>query len=201
MTYNPGQFRNVVPFVTAPPQALILAGPADGDEAQVAKELWPNLTVVGLEPNPEAVSWQFAHGWPGEKLIGMALSDRRGVGKFHFHHDQKSRLRSSRLEQDFGAGSIEVNVTTLDDIVPICLSGETDLMVWLDIEGHELQALRGGRNLFTSGRVRYVNVECLDRLWITNEKIDRFLTGYGLKCVHEWNVQKGFVRDKFYRRD
>lgn len=200
MTYNPGQFRNVVPFVTVPPKVLILAGPADGDEAQVAAERWPGLTVFGFEPFPPMYDWQLAHGWPGEFLSGAALSDAVGTQTLHLHPDPATEGRGSSLEQTRGGTTIEVETTTLDALRDAYQFAPGSAMLWLDIEGHELAALRGGRELFASGAVRYVNVEVLARKADDGVRIDRLLRDAGLELVHTWNIQRGIVEDRFYRR-
>lgn len=201
MTYNPGQFRNVVPFVTVPPKVLILAGPADGDEAQVAASLWPGLTVLGFEPYEPMRLWQMANGWPGnpESLMACALSDHAGTATMYLHADPEQQ-RGSSLEHPRGGGSVEVSTTTLDVIQDAYQFAPNSIMLWLDIEGHELEALRGGRAMLAVGAVSYVNVEILARKAGDGEKIHRLLTNAGLELVHVWNEQPGMVEDRFYRR-
>src|SRR5690606_29154264 len=41
MIYCPDQLMNVVPFVTEAPTVVVIAGPADANEAQTAKAIWP----------------------------------------------------------------------------------------------------------------------------------------------------------------
>lgn len=201
MTYNPGQFRSVLPFIVEPPTALVLAGPADGNEAQIAVELWPSLIVVGIEPYPPAREYQLRKRWPGENLLPAALSDSCGTERLYLHPDAQTQGRASRLRHDFGAGFIDVPTITLDEIDRRHLAEiRRGVFLWLDIEGAELRALRGATQLLESGKVSYVNVEALDRCVEENAEIDRILTDAGLSCVGEWNVQPGLVRDKFYRR-
>lgn len=201
MTYNPGQFRSIIPFVTEPPTALVLAGPADGNEAQVAVELWPSLLVVGVEPYPPAREYQLRKRWPGSHLLSAALSDSCGTERLYLHPDAQTQGRTSRLGHDFGSGHLDVKTITLDEIDSQYLAElRRGVFLWLDIEGAELRALRSATRLLESGKVFYVNVEALDRCEAENAEIDRILTGAGLACVGEWNVQPGLVRDKFYRR-
>jgi len=66
------------------------------------------------------------------------------------------------------------------------------ILLWMDIEGYELEALRTGPQLLSSGRIRWINLEVRSR-WnfkkdaCTESEIDEFLAGYGYRKVITYN--------------
>lgn len=122
---NSGQLKGIVPFLKGRvPRWLILGGPADGDEAQTALALWPGIKVVAVEPNPEAVVWQRANGWPAEAtLVEAALWYCEGTTQVLVPHGflrsgstNPERLRLNRdAEPGWKVGEVaDVPTVTLD---------------------------------------------------------------------------------------
>lgn len=182
MTYNPGQFERVVPFLPEPPQWLILGGPADGDEAQTAARLFPGLRVLGVEPLRDACDWQAQNGWPGELLRAALWST---TGKVQIMHGRgENALRQSYVTE--GVGSEYVKAVTLDQL-DVDHGPFDKAVLWLDIEGAELEALRGGPRLLASGRVMLVNVEMSRERPKLAWEIHVLLKSHGFEFAHQWH--------------
>lgn len=112
MTYNPGQFNVIKAHITREPEWLILGGPSDGDEAQCAKKLWPNIKIVGVEPVLDCISWQFANGWPKDALLlPFALSETCGRTSINVPADN---LRTASLMSNRPGTPQEVSTVTID---------------------------------------------------------------------------------------
>lgn len=197
MTYNPGQFNTIIPFVEKEPDWLILGGPADGDEAQCAVRKWPNLKVVGIEPVESNRKWQLDNGWPGNLLLPSALSET--AGETMGMHQPTDNTRTASFLHNRPGPLVAVNTITLNDL--FCLYGPfKNAILWMDIEGWEYQALLGGARLLESKGVQLINLEVLHRLEEEAGLINKLLTSCGFELVHTWNVQPGLCCDKVYRR-
>lgn len=179
--YSPGNLAHVVPYLPREPKWLLLGGPADAAEAQEAVKRWSSVKVIGVEPNSEAVAWQLANGWPkGHPLIHAALHDRCGTLKVA---SPKKALRSTRVAED---GAVEVRAVTWDSLNglygPFC-----DALLWMDIETHELEALRGAERLLAAGAILLVNVEMQASQAAKNAELEALLHHHGFTAVKDWN--------------
>lgn len=195
MTYNPGQFNEIIPFVQKEPDWLILGGPADGDEAQCAVKQWPDLKVIGIEPVESNRQWQLNNGWPGDLLLSNALSNIVSTEWMRLPEDP----RAASLLDNRPGRDVKVETITLD-LLNEQHGSFKEAILWMDIEGWEYQALLGGRTLFEFKGVQIVNVEEIERLPDQAQLLQLYLTSYGFELVHTWNVQPGLCCDKVYRR-
>lgn len=179
--YGPDNLSHIVPFFPCKPKWLLLGGPASGCEAQDAVKQWPGIKIVAVEPNEEAVYWQVTHGWPkGAVLIYGALTDYDG----EIAVDSPSGfLESTRVG---GCGNKVVKAVTWDKLDEVHGPFE-DAILWMDIETHELEAIRGAKHILERGAVLLVNVEMQSRVAEKNAEIDAILRACDFRIVHEWN--------------
>lgn len=85
-------------------------------------------------------------------VISAALSDREGVVRLAEPNDFQTNTTSSEV---VAAGGIVVPSVTLDSIA----GDATVKLIKLDVEGHELTALRGGDRLLAQRRVQHIVFE------------------------------------------
>lgn len=197
MTYNAGQFNEVIPFIEKPPDWLILGGPADGDEAQCARVLWPSIKVIGIEPIIDNIDWQFANGWPkDDPLLLSALGATLGNTTINVPDDKRA---ASCLTERPGIPQ-SVDIVSIDFLNQV-YGPFTNAILWLDIEGWEYNALQGATGLFSSGEIQLVNLEILERLTDHTSQIEGFFEEYGFHLAHVWNEQPGLVQDRVYVKD
>lgn len=146
-------------------------------EADVLLEEWPGVKFIGFEPHPELAK----EPYPGV-VHQVAISDRIGSATLYakkYHKDGSSLFPLTGMDR---CRMIEVPVSTLDFLFPEPPTGR--ILLWLDCEGSELDALRGGEKFVK--RVDVVNVEItanpLGEAWCSP------------KSIHDWLLAKGFVR-------
>jgi len=81
--------------------------------------------------------------------------------------------------------SYEVEARTLDGMSS-CYGPFDNVVLWIDIEHAELQALQGAKQLFEDGQILMVNLETYEKKMAP---IVEYLAHYGLKEIHRWNSQ------------
>jgi len=172
-------------------------GPATGQtrvmgEAYGAKARWPDIKIIGVEPNPRRVRLQRRAHYPGA-LLKYAVTDQDDQ-QITFHNKGNwSSIYAPHADDVKRHGSITVDTITLDTLNeqhgPF-----TKAIIWADIQGAELSMLKGAKDLLQSGEVIAINLEVMPGLNNNAEKRAQFagwaseaeLTAY-LKSV-------GFVR-------
>lgn len=182
--YSPDNLKEIVPYLPKTPQWLLLGGPADAREAQTARELWPSIKIIGVEPNPEAVRWQQEHGWPQDcPLLQSALSSHVGEERIQ---NVPGSLRSSRLA-DLSPDETGTTPTTTWDTLDRLYGPFHNALLWMDIETWEWEALQGAKELLDREAIFLINVEMQARSGHKNHAIDDLLRPYGFTIQHEWN--------------
>lgn len=199
VVYNPAQLKQVIRWLPSAPKWLLLGGPSNADEAQTAAGLWPEVRVLACEPSERLRRWQETWGFPRPPqgvLLPHALSDVVSSAVF-WPVDGPSG--GAMVEQPgISLAPVKVLTTTLDQLEhergPF-----VDALLWLDIEGHELPALRGGAELLRSGRVLLINVEVCDRTPENTTAISKLLTACGYALRDHWN-NSGPYHDEVWTR-
>ena len=147
------------------PKTVIDVGANVGQFAVASSKLFPNVSVHSFEPNPNCVALLRKHvGSLGNVMVHpIALGDIEGEAAFHVNsHSHSSSilpLTSNHLEAFPDArevSAIQVKVSTLDKV----FSGiklTAPVLLKLDVQGYEAQALRGAVNILK--RVDYVVLE------------------------------------------
>ena len=183
--YAPGQAMVLTSFFSRPPKWFIVAGPANADEAQTVKALFPKCVCLGVEPSEAMVRWQLAHGFPGE-LVPMGLADAAGLREIVIPPKQENR---SSMVRPCGGGTHKVATTTLDALDLVHGPFERAVL-WADIEGMELPMLRGAEECFARGAFDLVNIEVMpDERPDDVPEFEAFFKRHGLALAHEWDWQ------------
>lgn len=156
MVYEPGQVKNIFPYITPDIEYFVLAGPADGDEAQVFHGAFPQVKILGLEPCRNMFEYQTRIGFPGV-LLPYALTSQTGLYDFYLLGEDN---RSSRLEGR-GNPAYTVEGWSLDDLMNMYhICGPT--AIWMDIERAELGALRGAEDFLFEGYAKVLYLEAFE---------------------------------------
>jgi len=124
------------------------------EEALVLAEEWPNCLFTGYEAHPGIV--KNLKDYPGE-VIEVAISDEIGTKPFFIkkRHGDGSSLFEYDLSKAKNVEEIQVRCSTLDNFWSNVEIGKA--LLWLDCEGGELDAMRGGVELLK--KIQLVNLE------------------------------------------
>lgn len=132
------------------------------NEAKLFKNKFPNIKIIGLEPNPETFNNR-KETYVGD-FINKGLWSENKELEFYMAKDYG---RSSFLEADESwakrkkveiVNKINVECITLDDLDQQ-YDYPKDIFLWMDVEGSELEVLKGGINLLKSNRLKYIDLE------------------------------------------
>jgi len=176
-------------FIRGVPGAFYDIGVGPKSEWQTLCHKYPTMPVFGCEPHPDQYQKLLGAKFPGP-LAKVAIGETEGVATLHVPtHDLKC---CSLLPVPYADTTYEVEIWSLDQFD--VNMGEPDrILLWLDIEGSELSALRSGRRLLASGRVRWINLEerrnghCPASGWCDPKDLDTFLTDLGFVRVTAYN--------------
>lgn len=167
-----GAIRAVYPRVEPELARLDDYAPVGGTAVDVGAWLGPWTSrlvrradrVVAVEPTP-ALAQHLREHFPTVRVVQAAISDHVGTATIHLPAGGAVVGTSSLEDPDQGV-PIEVERTTLDELAL------TDVrFIKLDIEGHELPALRGGEQTVQRDRPLLL-VEVEERIQPTGPLID-----------------------------
>lgn len=179
--YRPGQASILFDVWPKEAEWFIIGGPSDANEAQTVFAQYPSLSFVGFEPLLAMLFKQSEMGFPGY-LYPYALWDQNTNLELS---TPKGNPRSSSVCRDlnkFEPSAVTVEARTLDSLSEE-LGPWENIVLWLDIEHAELEALRGAKKLLE--KVLLVNVEVFKpHLY---QPIADLLEPYGLVEIKSWN--------------
>lgn len=196
MIYNPGQLKEIYPYLDKTPDWFLIGGPADGNEAQCAKSRWPNVKVFACEPAREMVEWQLNNEFPSDGLLlPFALIDHCGEIPFVFN---SQRPRGGTSFRDSEGESRVVPGVTLDSMSEK-YGPFNNAVLWLDIEGAEYAALCGAERLFEKRSIQLVNLEFIVQDKEQCTLVEQFLSRHSFVCVGR-HSDMGTHHDRIYKR-
>lgn len=121
-------------------RTVVDGGANIGQFARAAAETWPEARVVSFEPLPDVAATLRRHVSPRVRVEEAALGASAGTTTFY---RTAYSLSSSVLRPEDDATPLTVTLTTLD----LALADEpldAPLLLKLDLQGYELEAMRGG---------------------------------------------------------
>ncbi len=151
----------MLPHVTRPPTTILDVGvgiaKAGDEEHLVFRKAFPGAKMIGLEPCMPRFQ-KLVGGFDGLLLPYAAWNENTRLETFR--REEASEFRdSASCFRNFNPGhavSEWVEARTLDWI-DRHVGFMTDVLLWMDIEGAELNALKGGEELLE--RVHWINLE------------------------------------------
>jgi FkbM family methyltransferase len=176
-------------FIRGTPDAMYDIGVGPKSEWQTLGAKFPAMSIYGCEPEPNQHAKLLKANFPGP-LAQVAIGETEGVATLYVPtHDL---MCGSLHPVPYANATREVQVWTLDRFDEQ-MGQPNRILLWLDIEGSELAALRSAPRLLASGRVRWINLE--ERRdghrpadgWCDPRELEAFLTKSGYKRVAEYN--------------
>lgn len=179
----------ITKFIRGKPNTLYDIGVGPKSEWRTLQNHYPQLRVFGCEPHPDTFESVLRSGFPGP-LANVAIGEAEGETQlFDVADDPK---RASLLPIADGVSQHSVKVWTLDRF-DLQMGSPQRILLWMDIEGSELSALRSGARLLASGRVRWINLEERrngDRPatdWADPAELHALLTSFDFVRVADYN--------------
>lgn len=176
-----------------PPSWFIDVGVGLGMEAHEVKAKWPEIQIVGCEPITETRIAAEKAGFPGV-IFPCGAYSRATDAIFMFVPDLRKYLEwgtlYNPLSNDFHP--VTVAVKTLDELLG---SHHRGMILWADVEGAELEVLRGAWRLLKDGDIYLINLEVrkmpLHHMACTEAEVDSFLASFGYSKVLTYNYHYG----------
>ena len=128
------------------------------DEVDVFREHWPDVQFAGCEPSPSILK-QLGGTYPG-LVLPYAVDFKEGHVDLHTkskHKDGNSLHEHLNKNPKNRYRTVEVECHTLDWILRFHGPFGSNMLLWLDCEGNEAQALFSGGQMLVS--VNVVTVE------------------------------------------
>lgn len=179
------------------PDVVLDVGANRGQFTLLVKGLLPSAAVVAFEPVDEALAVlnRVVAGLDGVTVVPLACGAARGTGRLHVaHDDDNSSLLPPTAHQialDGGAATARrapTEVAPLDDLVDHRQIRGTSLLK-VDVQGTELDVLRGADGLLDELTYLYVELSFLERYVGQSRpaEVVRHLEGSGFELVHLHN--------------
>lgn len=138
-----------------------------------AKRVAPDGMVYSFEPNPEVVERLEENvGTDNVRIVRCALGEAPGAVRFYLSHDS---AKGSTHSTGGDAKMIDVPCLSLDGFNEETMQGRTIDYLKIDAAGGDYQVLLGADRLFSTRKVRLVQVECL----YDKNEIREFLLDHG----------------------
>ena len=140
------------------PRRIIDAGANQAQWAEIASLIFPDARLHLIEPQPacQPALEEFAEAHAGTQIHRVALTEggKPTVTMFAVDASGSSGAFVGSLEV-FASElkPVRLPATTLDELFAAQVSVEDRALLKLDLEGHELPALRGARRLLTQAEV------------------------------------------------
>lgn len=159
-------FRKIRSYLPSNP-VIVEAGAHRGQHTTLFARLWPDATIHAFEPVPElyAEVVRRTSRHPQVRCYPLALSDRTGEATIHISEggsDASSSLlppsgHLTECPHVFFRRQVTIPTITLDEWAEQHAITRVDFF-WLDLQGHELTALKGGERLLETVRAIHTEV-------------------------------------------
>jgi FkbM family methyltransferase len=163
---------------------IIDVGANRGQFSLACRIALPGKPIVAFEPIPaEARKYRSIHGATKNiALIETALGDATGEARLHLSQsaDSSSLLAIGKRQTDLFPGTREVDVITVPverlDNLASNWQGRTRQLLKLDVQGFELNVLRGGAETLKS--CAFVYAECSEEALYEGQALRPEVSGY-----------------------
>jgi FkbM family methyltransferase len=161
-----------------------------GQWAADARTHYPNVSILSLEPEPNAFEklCQGFHNDCRHHAVQLAASDRSGTAELRLGRGRMGTTHS--LEPRWAPllsgdnNSVVIQTDTIDSIAQR-LDLKHITLLKIDVEGHELQCIKGAKRMLQERRVDSILVEVgfLDGIHTPLHKVERLLAEDGQRFL------------------
>lgn len=181
-----------------PPGYLYDIGVGSQSEYATLAKHYPKMKIVGLEPCPITFK-NLITKFPGLLLPYGVWQEETNLDLYF----SKTSLDAASVFAIGREQNVKIHARTLDSIDEQ-LGCPEDILLWMDVEGSELMALKGAVKLLQSRRVRWINLAVRDK-WTGGTKacikqeIDEFLIQFGYQEKLQYNHHN--IKSEYWRCD
>jgi FkbM family methyltransferase len=145
--------------VDRPVTTIFDVGGNFGQTALRFASAFPAATIFSFEPVPTSFELLIHSTRDNERIraFNLAMGDAVGTATMYLTNSAGS---NSIVRVDSATGTADVPIDTVDGFADRQTTGTIDLLK-IDVEGYELQVLRGARQRMSQGRIRFVFAECV----------------------------------------
>lgn len=120
---------------------------------------FPAASIFTFEPVPQTFHRLQSEvgGYDRIKPFNIALGDKAGTAAMHLTEGAGS---NTILQNTTAVGSIDISIDTLDSFATANMVSVIDLLK-IDVEGYELQVLKGAKQFLERAAIRYIFAECV----------------------------------------
>lgn len=147
------------------PKVILDGGAFKGKWTVEAHQIFPDAQIIIAEPNPfiqDSIKINISHIKPKPILIEAAIGEKAGSATFNMFKDSQSDTSASLLDNVGGDATtkVVVEIASVDEIAERL--GLWPDLIKLDLQGAELQALRGAKKALKHAQMVMVEFGCLD---------------------------------------
>lgn len=178
------------------PKLVITCGVGFGNESRIFKRYWPACTVVGVDPLRD-----IAHYFEGEFVQAVLVSDpdQKTARFFRVSGQVEASTVFRKREKTRYDKRLFCDAITLDAVFDR-FGGAGPVALWLDCEGSELEAMRGGLRCLAATEVLLVETTISNRIsrigFPRREQVFAFLQEQGFRQAFERNDNSIWTRAK-----
>lgn len=193
------------------PQQIVIAGlGVDAEEPAVFKHHWPDVHIRAYEAN-RSICEKLPKNYPAD-VTNIALSSFCGKRQFYYKSQWKNGGSLLPKADEAAHQQEAVATTTLDADWCLRRGDAVRTLLWLDIEGSELDAINGGEtfirnqvdviNIEVTGNPREANWPTPEEIWYKLWGLDfRFVWAHSTRsCIGQFDaiyVRRSLVNHKF----
>lgn len=143
---------------------------------------FPQATIYSFEPLPASfeILKKIAAQYPSRaKAFELGISSEPGEMKLRVFADSEKCTLETELQDSLRGGDSEIITRPVESLDQFCAKNgvdEIDLLK-MDVEGHEMQALAGARELLSAQKIRSIYLE-FHTIGARALKVDDPLTGH-----------------------
>lgn len=193
--------KYLLQYMKSEPKTLynIGVGHQPHNEAEAFKLLWPDINIIGLEPDikvfcdrvSEYAGTLYPWGlWKENAICEFLISNYHGWSSLL--NPRKEWVKNADFKLDFKQRAL-ISCVTLDNLDKM-LGCPKDIFLWMDIEGAELGALEGGKDTLTSGRIKWIDVEVSHKPRRLEEPSEDMISNYLKKYNYYKTTKYGNAR-------
>ena len=178
---------------------VVDVGANRGQFTLLCRLILPEVKVIAFEPiTSEAKTFRRVHGtYKNVKLLELALGDKTGVATLHLSQSPDSssllpigKKQNELFSQTEEVGTITVPVKRRDDLQEHW-TGRSRQLLKLDVQGFELNVLKGGVETLKS--CSFVYAECSEVTLYDGQslrpEVETFLHAHGFSRISRHNEQ------------